>query len=175
MLTIIVSIHLWNDLHAFKINSIDILFHFSSIAVLIEPIFWWEVAFVSFSKTLSEMFEIELFMAFKLWTVWNRIVYMHKHRLISMSTQFNCQKHFYFKLFSLVKQFCFKQFSLAWVHILIVKNISVFGNQNVYSFLFQAIQFSQTVLIKTTQYSIKYSLCLHTVKCQNISISNNTV
>ena len=23
----------------------------------------------------------------------------------SMSTQFNCQKHFYFKLFSLVKQF----------------------------------------------------------------------
>ena len=31
-----------------------------------------------------------------------------------MSTQFNCQKHFYFKLFSLVKQFEFKQFSLVW-------------------------------------------------------------
>ena len=31
----------------------------------------------------------------------------------SMSTQFNCQKHFYFKLLSLVKQFYFKQLSLA--------------------------------------------------------------
>ena len=39
-----------NDLHAFKINSSDILFHSSSI-VLSEPIFGWEVAFVLFSKT----------------------------------------------------------------------------------------------------------------------------
>ena len=31
----------------------------------------------------------------------------------NISTQFNCQKHFYFKLFSLVKQFKFKQFSLV--------------------------------------------------------------
>ena len=31
----------------------------------------------------------------------------------SISTQFNYQKHSYFKLFSLVKQFYFKQFSLA--------------------------------------------------------------
>ena len=29
----------------------------------------------------------------------------------SISRQFDCQKHFYFKLFSLVKQFLFKQFS----------------------------------------------------------------
>ena len=29
------------------------------------------------------------------------------------TTEFNCQKYFYFKLFSLVKQFFFKQFSLA--------------------------------------------------------------
>ena len=28
----------------------------------------------------------------------------------SISTRFNCQKHFYFKLFSLVKQLYFKQF-----------------------------------------------------------------
>ena len=28
---------------------------------------------------------------------------------IFMSSQFNCQKHFYFKLFSLVKQFYFEQ------------------------------------------------------------------
>ena len=30
-----------------------------------------------------------------------------------MSTQFSYQENFYFKLFSLVKQFEFKQFSLA--------------------------------------------------------------
>ena len=34
----------------FKINSSDILFHSSSIVVLSEPIFRWEVAFVLFSK-----------------------------------------------------------------------------------------------------------------------------
>ena len=34
----------------FKLNSSDILFHSSSIAVLSEPIFGWEV--VLFSKTL---------------------------------------------------------------------------------------------------------------------------
>ena len=33
----------------------------------------------------------------------------------SMSTQFNCQKHPYFKLFSLVKLFKFNQFSLVWM------------------------------------------------------------
>ena len=38
----------------------------------------------------------------------------------SMSTQFNYQKHFYFKLFSLVKQFYFKQFSIAQVHCLVL-------------------------------------------------------
>ena len=31
----------------------------------------------------------------------------------SLSTQFNCEKDFYFMLFSSVKQFYFKQFSLA--------------------------------------------------------------
>ena len=38
-----------------------------------------------------------------------------------MNTQFNCQKHFYFK-----------QFSLAWIHSLIVKNISIL-NYLIYS------------------------------------------
>ena len=33
--------------------------------------------------------------------------------LLSMSTQLNCQKHFYFKLLSLVKQFFLKQLSLV--------------------------------------------------------------
>ena len=50
--SIIVLTHLRNDSLAFKINSSDILFHSSSIAVLSEPIFRWEVAFVLFSKTL---------------------------------------------------------------------------------------------------------------------------
>ena len=49
--SIIVSTRLRNGFHAFKINSSDILFHSSSIAVLSEPIFGWEVAFVLFSIT----------------------------------------------------------------------------------------------------------------------------
>ena len=62
------------------------------------------------------------------------------------NTHFNCQKHFHFKLFSLVKQFYFKQFSsikyavlmskqfyskqfnLVQVYSLIVKNISTSSN-----------------------------------------------
>ena len=54
-------------------------------------------------------------------------------------------KRFYIKQFSLVqvqfsiqKQFHSKQFSLAWLHSLIDKK-----------FLFEPIQFSQTVLIQT--------------------------
>ena len=41
---------LLRNLHAFKINSSDILFHSLSIAVLSKPMFEWEVAFVLFSK-----------------------------------------------------------------------------------------------------------------------------
>ena len=37
--SMIVSTHLRNDVHAFKINSLDILFYSSSIAILSEPIF----------------------------------------------------------------------------------------------------------------------------------------
>ena len=32
---------------------------------------------------------------------------------LSMNTQFNCQKRFYFKLFSLVKELIFKPFSVV--------------------------------------------------------------
>ena len=49
--SIIVSTRLRNKLHAFKINSSDIWFCSSSIVVLSEPIFEWEIAFVLFSKT----------------------------------------------------------------------------------------------------------------------------
>ena len=48
------------------------------------------------------------------------------------------QIHFYAN-----SKFYFKQFSLAWVHSLIVK-----------TFLFQANQFSQTVVIQLIQFSI---------------------
>ena len=37
--------------HGFKVNSSDILFYSSSIAVLSEPIFGWEVEFILFSET----------------------------------------------------------------------------------------------------------------------------
>ena len=49
----------------------------------------------------------------------------------NMSTQFNCQKHFYFKLFSLFKQFNFRQLSSAYVRSFDVKSV-----------LFQGIKFS---------------------------------
>ena len=48
--SIILSTYLRNVLHAFKINSSDILFHSSSITVLSEPIFGREAAFVLLSK-----------------------------------------------------------------------------------------------------------------------------
>ena len=48
-----------------------------------------------------------------------------------MSAQFNRQIYFYFKLFNLVKQFHFKQFSPAQVRSLNIKSV-----------LFQTIQFS---------------------------------
>ena len=51
--SIIVSRHFWNDLYAFRINSSDILFHSSSIALFSEPIFGWEVAVVLFSKMIQ--------------------------------------------------------------------------------------------------------------------------
>ena len=81
-----------------------------------------------------------------------------------MSTQFNCQKHFYFKLFkqlyitiqfsvssvsmSKTDQFQINQFSIntrfKCKYSLIVKK----------TFLFRATQFSQAVLIQLNQFSI---------------------
>ena len=48
--SIIVLTHLRNNLHAFKIDSSDILYHSSSIAGLNEPIFGLEVTIVLLSK-----------------------------------------------------------------------------------------------------------------------------
>ena len=70
-----------------------------------------------------------------------------------MSTQFNCQKRFYFKLFSLFKQLHITiQFSVSTVSMSI-------SNQ------FQTIQFSISTLFKC-----KYSLIV-----KNISISSYSV
>ena len=84
-----------------------------------------------------------------------------------MQVQFNFEKHFYFKLFSLVKQFLSMYsfnvkktvpfqtiyFSISTQfkckYSVIVKNISI-----------QAIQFGQTVLIQIIQFSISIQLVL---------------
>ena len=52
----------------------------------------------------------------------------------SIRAYFNCQKHFYFKLFSLVKQFYFKQFSFVF-------SFCPHTQLNVKTVLFQIIQF----------------------------------
>ena len=62
------------------------------------------------------------------------------------------------------RPFYVKQFSLAWVHSLIVKNISISS----YSFCLNSSNLKNSV-----QY--KYRFCLHTVKCQNSSILYNSV
>ena len=43
----------------------------------------------------------------------NKQIVLFQTTQFSISTHFDCQKHFYFKLFSFVKQFHFKQYSLA--------------------------------------------------------------
>ena len=83
-----------------------------------------------------------------------------------MSTQFNCQKYFYFKQFSLFKQLYITiQFSVSTVSMsktvqfeTIQFNISTQfkfkDNLIVKTFLLLAFQFSQVVLIKLIQFSI---------------------
>ena len=70
-----------------------------------------------------------------------------------MITQFNCQKHFYFKLFSLFKK----------LYITIQFSVSTVSKPKTVQF--QTIQFSISTLFKG-----KYSLIV-----KNISISSNSV
>ena len=70
----------------------------------------------------------------------------------SMSTQFNCQKHFYLKLFSLFKQ----------LYITIQFSVSTISMSKI---LFQIIQFSIS-----TQFKCKNGLIV-----KNISISSHSV
>ena len=60
-------------------------------------------------------------------------------------------------------RFYFKQFSLALVHSLIFKNISI-----------STIQFRQTVVILPIKFGVSTDF-VYTLKCQNSSISNNSV
>ena len=83
-----------------------------------------------------------------------------------MSTQFNCQKHFYFKLFSLFKQLYIAiQFSVSTVSMSktvqfqtiqfsISTQFKCKYSLIVKTFLFLAIPFSQAVLIQIIQFSI---------------------
>ena len=91
----------------------------------------------------------------------------------SSSTQFNCQKHFYFKLFSLIKQLI--QFSIS----------TDFGytQLNVKTVLYQTIQFSvsrvsilETVPFQTIQFSINtQSKCKYSLIVKNISFSSYSI
>ena len=70
-----------------------------------------------------------------------------------MSTQFNCQKHFYFKLFSLFKQ------------LYITIHFSV-----------NTVSMSKTVQLKTIQFSISTQFeCKYSLIVKNISISSYSV
>ena len=70
-----------------------------------------------------------------------------------MSIQFNCQKHFYFKLFSLFKHLCITiQFSEITVSV------------------------SNTVQFKTIQFSISTQFkCKYSLIVKNIAISSYSV
>ena len=68
------------------------------------------------------------------------------------------------------KQFHFKQFSLASVQSL---NVSL--QFNFQKYLFKVIQFSQTVLIQTIQFSISIVFVNTQLNVKNSSISSNLV
>ena len=100
-----------------------------------------------------------------------------------MNTQFNCQKHFYFKLFK--QLYIIIQFSVSTVSVSKTVQFQTIQfsinmqfkckyNLIVKIFLFLAIQFSQAVPIQLIQFSISTDF-VYTVTCQNSSILNNSV
>ena len=84
-----------------------------------------------------------------------------------MSTQFNCQKHYYFKLFSLFKQLYItihfsestvsksKTVQFQTIQFSISTQFRCKYGLIVKTFLFLAIQFSQAVLIQLIKFGIK--------------------
>ena len=83
-----------------------------------------------------------------------------------MSTQFDCQKHFFFKLFSLFKQLYItiqlrlstvsmsKTVQFQTIQFIISTQFKCKLNLTVKTFIFRAIQFSHAVLIQIIQFSI---------------------
>ena len=80
-----------------------------------------------------------------------------------MSTQFNCQKHFYFKLlkqlyitiqFSVSTVLLSKTVQFQIIQLSISMQLKCKYSLIVKRFLFRAIQFIQAVLIQLTQFSI---------------------
>ena len=61
-----------------------------------------------------------------------------------------------------------------WTVLFQTVQFSISTQFNCQKHSFQAIQFSQTVLLQTILFSIHLVFCLHTVKCQNSSILNNS-
>ena len=80
-----------------------------------------------------------------------------------MSTQFNCQKHFYFKLFKqlyITIQFSVSTFSVSktvqfqTIQFSISSQFKCKYSLIIKKILFRAIQFSQAILIQLIQFSI---------------------
>ena len=104
-----------------------------------------------------------------------------------MSTQFNCQKTFLFKAIQLSQTVLIQtnQFSISIVFVYIQLNVKTVLFQTIQfrmstqfncqkTFLFKAIQFSQTVLIQTIQFSMSI-LFVYIQLNVKTSISNNSV
>ena len=111
----------------------------------------------------------------------------------SMSTQFTCQKRFYFKPFSLFKQFLFQiiQFSMSrqFVKTVLIQPIhfsistDVYTQLNVKTVLYQTIRFCvssvsmlKTVTFQPIQFSISMQFkCKYSLIVKNISVSSYSV
>ena len=104
-----------------------------------------------------------------------------------MSTKFNCQKHFYFKLFSLFKQFYITiQFSVSTVSMSktvqfqtiqysIITQFKCKYSSIVKTILLQAIQFCQSARIQLIQSSISTDPVHKTLVCLTTQFSWNSV
>ena len=96
-----------------------------------------------------------------------------------MSTQFNCQKHFYFKLFKqlyVTIQFCENTASMTKTVQFQIIQFSISTQYKCkYSLIVKNISFSSySVLIQLIQFSISTDF-VYTVTCQHSSMSNNSV
>ena len=98
-----------------------------------------------------------------------------------MCTQINCQKHFYFKLYSLFKQF-YSAMSTDFVYTVKYQNIYILIQFSVSTVSmstpvsFQTIQFSIGTQFCSTQFNGKKNISLSSYSVlSNSSNSNNSV